>query len=150
LLVARNVARVQSCEADMNWFVEYMTVGLGLDEADPEFAPFSLHLHDLSQNNIFVDPEDPSNVTCFIDFESTTVRPLWHCAQLPAFLASEPDSPEAEFYRREAAKMGADGELWVRGEREREAWRRAHKVIEWDGWEEGLVQTIFVEGGVAE
>lgn len=83
LLVARNLARVQSCEADMNWFVEYMTVGLGLDNADPEFAPFSLHLHDLSQNNIFVDPEEPSNVVrhpllprCFPHNRSNSSQPI--------------------------------------------------------------------------
>lgn len=29
--------------------------------------------------------------------------------------------------------------LWLRGEAERSEWRRAHKVLEWDGWEEGLV-----------
>lgn len=29
--------------------------------------------------------------------------------------------------------------LWLRGESTRREWRRAHKVLEWDGWEEGLV-----------
>jgi hypothetical protein len=38
------------------------------------------------------------------------------------------------------ATIGGDiANLWLRGEAQRREWRRAHKVLEWDGWEEGLV-----------
>jgi len=43
-------------------------------------------------------------------------------------------------FREEMAKIDTDAaRLWLRGESERAEWRRAHKVLEWDGWEEGLV-----------
>lgn len=43
-------------------------------------------------------------------------------------------------FREEVQKLGGDAaRLWLRGEIERAGWRRAHKVLEWDGWEEGLV-----------
>lgn len=34
---------------------------------------------------------------------------------------------------------------WLHAERDRDPWRRAHKVVEWDGWEEGLVGMILNE-----
>lgn len=34
---------------------------------------------------------------------------------------------------------------WLKAESERAEWRRAHKVVEWDGWEEGLVAEILGE-----
>jgi hypothetical protein len=55
-------------------------------------------------------------------------------------LASNPDDLEAEMFREEMRKIGTDAAmLWLRGNSERAEWRRAHKVLEWDGWEEGLV-----------
>jgi hypothetical protein len=43
-------------------------------------------------------------------------------------------------FKEEMQKLGGDAaRLWLRGEAERAEWRRAHKVLEWDGWEEGLV-----------
>lgn len=91
----------------------------------------------------------PPNVTfrqtCIIDWESTCIRPLWQCAHLPAFLASNPTSPDADLFREELAKVGPEplASLWLRGESERAEWRRAHKVLEWDGWEEGLVMQVL-------
>ncbi|KAK1216557.1 hypothetical protein PQX77_020803 [Marasmius sp. AFHP31] len=45
-------------------------------------------LDGLSLENAFVDEQDPTNITCTIDWESTTKRPLWQAAHLPAFLQS--------------------------------------------------------------
>jgi len=145
--------------------------------------------------------------TCIIDWESTTIRPLWHCAHLPSFLASDPTSPHADLFREIVAEMAASAEpqpaprdsklsngdaqlhldgskentssipnqvsnhvrrngnsrrsedvvpikvdsdtlaqeakRWLKGERERGPWRNAHRVVEWDGWEEGLVGMIL-------
>ena len=61
LLVAQHAARLQSVTNDMDRFMRYMTE-LGIDEDDPEFAPFTFHAHDLSLANIFVDPEDHSTI----------------------------------------------------------------------------------------
>jgi hypothetical protein len=50
------------------------------------------------------------------------------------------DDLEIEMFKEEMQKLGGDtANLWLRAEAERAEWRRAHKVLEWDGWEEGLV-----------
>lgn len=41
---------------------------------------------DLNCGNIFVDPESPWKVLSIIDWQFTTLLPLFHCAQQPAFL----------------------------------------------------------------
>ncbi|KAG8874102.1 hypothetical protein FRB97_006168 [Tulasnella sp. 331] len=232
LLVAHQQARVDSCRADMDLFIQHMTEKLGVDEKDPEFSEFALDLHDLSSSNVFVDPDDLGKISCIIDWESTTIRPLWQCAHLPTFLTSEAHVAEADIFRQiisdmvsspasavttpvlhtmpippssvgsthsngicnqhntkhlqqkqhegapdletpraspptattthqrhhsqsvahpspevhppssiqvDAGTLKTEAGRWLRAEREREAWRRAHKVIEWDGWEEDLV-----------
>jgi len=134
----------------MERFVRYMTHDLGVDGRDPDFAGFAFHMHDLSLTNIFVDPENHSKITCIIDWESTTIRPIWHCAHLPAFLqpaAHNSHAREAAIFRAEVAKLGAVGELWLRADREREAWRNAHRFLEWDGWEEGLLTSVIGDKG---
>ncbi|KAG9097793.1 hypothetical protein FS749_005488 [Ceratobasidium sp. UAMH 11750] len=59
----------------------------------------------------------------------------------------------AEHFKRVAAEIRCTGdgkreretcgERWVRAERERAAWRVAHKAVEWDGWELGLVESVL-------
>ena len=39
--------------------------------------------------------------------------------------------------------MGPLGELWLRAESECEEWREAHRFLEWDGWEEGLLDSVI-------
>ncbi|KAK7437467.1 hypothetical protein VKT23_018538 [Stygiomarasmius scandens] len=68
---------------------------------DPE--EFGLDCHDLSLENVFVDEKDNYKITCVIDWESTTTRPLWQCAHLPAFLQSTPFV--AKIFREVVAKM---------------------------------------------
>ncbi|KAG8906197.1 hypothetical protein FRB99_007413 [Tulasnella sp. 403] len=202
LLVAHQEARVANVRKDFDTFIQYMTETLGVDDRDEEFREFALDLHDLSTSNIFVDPDDLGRITCIIDWESTVIRPLWQCAHLPSFLASDPNSPEASLFRQIIAEVGstsphsqgcvpnghvepgvakspappptsgpgpavqsntpvsssadvtpplpltpkvlqAEAQRWLKGEREREPWRTAHKVVEWDGWEDGLVGMIL-------
>lgn len=140
LLVSYAYQRVETVRAEMDQFKKYMrNLGVGSMKRD-ELDAFSLDLHDLSLANIFVDEHDPSEITCIIDWESTCIRPLWQCAHLPAFLATNPNDSEAEMFREEMAKLDDPAaRLWLRAEKERATWRRAHKVLEWDGWEEGLV-----------
>ncbi|KAG8906012.1 hypothetical protein FRC01_008165, partial [Tulasnella sp. 417] len=164
-----------------------MTETLGVDEADEEFRGFALDMHDLSTANVFVDPEDLGTITCIIDWESTCIRPLWQCAHLPSFLASDPTSAEADLFREIVSDLASsssaapnsaaacstsasadanapspatspeisppapvtpkvlerEARRWLKGEAERSEWRRVHKVVEWDGWEENLVSTIL-------
>ncbi|KAJ7135807.1 hypothetical protein C8R44DRAFT_609186 [Mycena epipterygia] len=131
--------------------------------AEEEFA---LDAHDLSLENVFVDPTDPSLITCVIDWESTTTRPLWASAHLPAFLQSSPFT--AKLFREAVARLAAApshvspaltpspasgtdvaadvptlAREWLHHERTGMRLRMAHRVVEWDGWEEGLVESIL-------
>ncbi|KAJ7735375.1 hypothetical protein DFH07DRAFT_987346 [Mycena maculata] len=131
--------------------------GAGSEEEEEEFA---LDAHDLSLENMFVDPENPAAITCVIDWESTTTRPLWASAHLPAFLQSSPFT--AKLFREAVARLavpsppstsnptanlGADvprlAREWLYHERGGMRLRMAHRVVEWDGWEEGLVDSIL-------
>ena len=65
---------------------------------------------------------------------------------MPAFLTAHPHSHEADIFREVIGNLDPLGALWLRGESERVEWRRAHKVLEWDGWEEGLIyQTLDLD-----
>ncbi|KAJ8073384.1 hypothetical protein PM082_011659 [Marasmius tenuissimus] len=128
---------------------------------------FGLDCHDLSLENVFVDEQDPTKITCIIDWESTTTRPLWQAAHLPAFLQSSPFT--AKLFREVLVKMAADtsaqtsssngiksrsddsfpsdfGALaheWLYYEAAGMRLRMAHRFVEWDGWEEGLAESML-------
>ncbi|KAL5521525.1 hypothetical protein ACEPAF_2273 [Sanghuangporus sanghuang] len=110
---------------------------------------FSLDCHDLSLDNVFVDEKDNSKITCIIDWESTTTRPLWACAHLPSFLISSPFC--SNLFRKIVACLPADkfpeAYDWLVYERAGAPLRYAHKCVEWDGWEEGLVDSILGPAG---
>ncbi|KAJ7637324.1 hypothetical protein DFH06DRAFT_1002658 [Mycena polygramma] len=134
--------------------------GQGGEGGQEEFA---LDAHDLSLENVFVDEDDPAVITCIIDWESTTTRPLWAAAHLPAFLQGSPFT--AKLFREavgrlaNGARAGADetasssvddparlarlAREWLHHERTGMRLRMAHRVVEWDGWEEGLVDSIL-------
>ncbi|KAI0635963.1 hypothetical protein C8Q77DRAFT_1100644 [Trametes polyzona] len=59
----------------------------GLDDDDSELAPFSLDIHDIAFKDIFVSPEDPTNILAVTGWQFIDTRPLWCCARLPAWLS---------------------------------------------------------------
>ncbi|KAH8115884.1 hypothetical protein DFH11DRAFT_1506822 [Phellopilus nigrolimitatus] len=128
--------------------------GVSSRSEDEGMEMFSLDCHDLSLDNVFVDEKDPSKISCIIDWESTTTRPLWACAHLPSFLLSSPFS--SNLFRKAIASLPADrfphANEWLLLERAGAPLRYAHKCVEWDGWEEGLVGSILgaVESTEAE
>ncbi|KAJ7190686.1 hypothetical protein GGX14DRAFT_603637 [Mycena pura] len=131
--------------------------------AKPKVEEFALDAHDMSLENVFVDADDPAVITCIIDWESTTTRPLWASAHLPAFLQSSPFiaklfrravtrlavaspsslSPTGDRGAAEGAKVAALAHEWLHHERAGMRLRMAHRAVEWDGWEEGLVDSIL-------
>ncbi|KZO98673.1 hypothetical protein CALVIDRAFT_596757 [Calocera viscosa TUFC12733] len=156
-------SRLELCEEEMGrWRAQMEAFGVGLEDGEG----FALDLHDLRAENIFVDPEEPSRITCIIDFESTTLRPLSQASHLPALLLPPPQglpsyqppnstttvigapqtrspwaTPELqEAYRRAA---GAVDPGWARREREGKRGRIAHRAVEWDGWEPGMVDHVL-------
>lgn len=118
---------------------------------------FGVDCHDMSLENVFVDEYDNSKITCIIDWEATTTRPLWACAHGPTFLQSSPFT--AKIFRATVEKMarhsrpavinGRKIDLasvaaeWLHYEASGARLRMAHRCIEWDGWEEGLVESIL-------
>ncbi|KAK1235099.1 hypothetical protein PQX77_001682, partial [Marasmius sp. AFHP31] len=80
-LLLKQEAELRSREFEANPF---------LKKREGTGEEFGLDCRDLSLDNVFVDEQDPTNITCIIDWESTTTRPLWQVAHLPAFLQSSP------------------------------------------------------------
>ncbi|KAJ7051359.1 hypothetical protein C8F01DRAFT_1175148 [Mycena amicta] len=131
---------------------ERVGVGGGVEPTEQ----FALDAHDMSLENVFVDAQDPSIITCIIDWESTTTRPLWAAAHLPAFLQSSPFT--GKLFREAVARLEHTpspptstlpisisylAREWLHHERAGMRLRMAHRVVEWDGWEEGLVDSIL-------
>ncbi|KAF9071797.1 hypothetical protein BDP27DRAFT_1321376 [Rhodocollybia butyracea] len=134
-----------------------------------QLEEFGLDCHDLSLENVFVDEVENYKITCIIDWESTTTRPLWACAHLPAFLQYSPFT--AKIFRDIVAKMASSSTSalststfrqglhsrqlppdnahlareWLHYETTGMRLRLAHRFIEWDGWEEGLATSILGE-----
>ena len=67
LLVAQHAARLQAVEDDMNKFMRYMNYEIGIVQKElvstvEQDGGFTLHAHDLSLANIFVDEEEHSKI----------------------------------------------------------------------------------------
>lgn len=58
----------------------------GLDDDDPDYAPFSLDIHDIGLKSIIVSSDTPSNIIAILDWKFICTRPLWCCARLPSWL----------------------------------------------------------------
>ena len=154
---------------------------------NPEEERFALDCHDLSLENIFVSSADHTVITCIIDWEATTTRPLWAAAHLPSFLRSSvfvarvfrnvveelesiqssQSTNEGELNRKRQeierwipesylsslpsksptttkhSKLSSLAREWLSYESSGAPLRLAHRCVEWDGWEEGLVDSIL-------
>ncbi|KAI0764863.1 hypothetical protein C8Q74DRAFT_1205451 [Fomes fomentarius] len=164
-LVAHLTQREQRVKEEMARFLTMMErlgvvahrEGDGGGGEQPE--QFTLDCHDLNLENVFVDEHDNSKITCIIDWESTTTRPLWYCAHVPAFLQSSPFTAKlfratVEKFARsppvptvpihgKPADLAALAASWLHHEATGARLRMAHRCIEWDGWEEGLVDSML-------
>ncbi|TDL14409.1 hypothetical protein BD410DRAFT_734132 [Rickenella mellea] len=190
-LVAHLVQREEAVGREMEVFARVMKVLEGVFERDmrgvgggggggggKEGGEFALDCHDLSLENVFVDERDHSKITCIIDWESTTTRPLWAAAHLPSFLLSSPSgaaifrSAVAAIARGEhpsssssssppssskanrnknklhPARLRSLANQWLVAEERGAMLRAAHRFVEWDGWEEGLVHEVLAPLGV--
>ncbi|KAF8628047.1 hypothetical protein AX17_006051 [Amanita inopinata Kibby_2008] len=157
-LVAHLTQRQAIVQREMARWTSLMAALSKMIKADvPE--EFSLDCHDLSLENVFVDADDPTKITCIIDWESTSTRPLWACAHLPAFLQSSPFT--ARLFRQTVENFISDpssrptsehckdvdiaslAKEWLYYEQVGVRLRLAHRFVEWDGWEEGLIDSIL-------
>lgn len=179
-LVAHVVQREKEVRKEMERWISVMErLGIGTEQG---VEVFGIDCHDLSLENIFVDQDNHSDIvclfystystqyyslvpqlqTCIIDWESTTTRPLWACAHLPAFLLSSPftaklfrdvvskianpslsqTAPNSEIIARDYNLPVLAAE-WLFYEKNGSRLRMVHRCVEWDGWEEGLVESIL-------
>ncbi|KAF8137085.1 hypothetical protein EV363DRAFT_1414549 [Boletus edulis] len=149
-LIAHIMRREQSVRTEMGRWMRVMDRLRHVDDAGPE--EFGLDCHDLNLENVFVDERDPTQITCIIDWESTTTRPLWACAHLPAFVQTSPFT--SKLFREVVASialskspknvsLAATTKEWLHYEAVGARLRLAHRCVEWDGWEEGLVESIL-------
>ncbi|KAG2140676.1 hypothetical protein DEU56DRAFT_980054 [Suillus clintonianus] len=160
-LIAHIMRREESVRKEMGRWMRMMErLGACADHSGAT-EEFGLDCHDISLENVFVDENDHTQITCVIDWESTTTRPLWACAHLPTFLQS---SPFTTRMFREAVEDLARGRApepahpgknikpvnsvtaakeWLHYEAMGARLRLAHRCVEWDGWEEGLVDSIL-------
>lgn len=159
-LIAHLSKREERVRQEMNRWITLMEriAAVTLDDSPEQFG---LDCHDLSLENIFVDADEPSKIVCIIDWESTTTRPLWQCAHLPAFVQSSPFI--GRLFREAVVKVGHAAEAsvstsilhgkeidlaaiareWLFYESAGQRLRMAHRFVEWDGWEEGLMDCIL-------
>ncbi|KAI6011902.1 hypothetical protein PISMIDRAFT_96398 [Pisolithus microcarpus 441] len=178
-LVAHIKRRESEVRREMGRWVNFMErLGACQGSGHALNEEFGLDCHDLSLDNIFVDEKDHTQITCVIDWESTTTRPLWACAHLPAFIESSPFT--AKLFREVVMEMATDvgvvpntskacapttsisysphvsnshspnthslftvASSWLHFESWGTRLRYAHRCVEWDGWEEGLVESIL-------
>lgn len=170
-LIAHIMRREQSVRKEMGRWMRVMDrLGAHADNSGPE--EFGLDCHDLNLENIFVDECDHTQIvcpavvsssdvsfthcsltqTCIIDWESTTTRPLWACAHLPAFVQTSPFT--FKLFREVVASialsksskndsLATTAKEWLHYEAIGARLRLAHRCAEWDGWEEGLVDSIL-------
>ena len=171
-LVAHLAQREALVKQEMSRWTDLMERLSRLSKVDTA-DEFGLDCHDLNLENIFVDSDNPSKIvrvlfatltwitnatfqTCIIDWESTTTRPLWACAHVPAFLQSSPFT--VRLFRRAVSnlienppKLKHDKDIdftalakeWADYEQHGSRLRLAHRFVEWDGWEEGLMDSIL-------
>ncbi|KZT10317.1 uncharacterized protein LAESUDRAFT_711535 [Laetiporus sulphureus 93-53] len=159
-LVSQLREREEMVKKEMGRVVELMErLGVRREEEreEGEAEEFGIDCHDLSLENVFVDEQDHSKIACIIDWEATTTRPLWACAHVPTFLQSSPFT--AKIFRATVEKLaqrpwpalinGRPTDLarvageWLHHEAGGARLRMAHRCLEWDGWEEGLVESIL-------
>ncbi|KAH7882501.1 hypothetical protein F5I97DRAFT_1930447 [Phlebopus sp. FC_14] len=179
-LVAHIMRREECVRKEMGRWMRMMD-RLGASTYLVGAEEFGLDCHDLSLENVFVDERDHSRIvrlrtrvfsllvcgsdsflaqTCVIDWESTTTRPLWACAHLPAFLQSSPFTVKlfrdtvVNIANSRPPKMSQPSSCttsdlaavageWLHYEAVGARLRLAHRCAEWDGWEEGLVDSIL-------
>ncbi|KAG6830223.1 hypothetical protein H0H92_001663 [Tricholoma furcatifolium] len=159
-LIAHLSQREEQVRKEMERWVKMME-RLAKATLDDSPETFGLDLHDLSLENIFVDAEDNTKITCIIDWESTTTRPLWQCAHPPSFVQSSPfitklfreaiikvgkatqESAPSSPHPGKGVDLATLAREWLFYESAGERLRLAHRFVEWDGWEEGLADSIL-------
>ncbi|TBU33315.1 hypothetical protein BD311DRAFT_784910 [Dichomitus squalens] len=68
----------------------------GLDEDDPDMAPLSLDIHDIGLRNVYLSPENHTEIVSVVDWRFVNTRPLWCCARLPSWTSTSMTSIDGD------------------------------------------------------
>jgi len=91
-------------ERSMHLFEQLIHQCPGLDGGDPEMAPFTLDVHNLTMRNIIVDPEDHARIIS-VEFVPLTTLPRWCCAKIPPWLTPSTSGESEEEKARWTSKF---------------------------------------------
>ncbi|KAH8117821.1 hypothetical protein DFH11DRAFT_1570878 [Phellopilus nigrolimitatus] len=58
----------------------------GLDDDDPELAPFSFDFHDMGPRNFIISRNDPTRIISVVGWDCIQIKPLWQCGRIPRWL----------------------------------------------------------------
>ena len=83
-----------SRDSKLSMLNDYLKVASYLLPADRSILPACLWHNDLHSDNIFVNPEKPTEITCLIDWQTANIEPLLMQAAHPSFLDFEGPKPE--------------------------------------------------------
>ncbi|KAI0367796.1 hypothetical protein BV20DRAFT_1023845 [Pilatotrama ljubarskyi] len=91
----------------------------GLDDDDLALAPFSLDIHDIGLKDIFVSPENPTEILVVTGWDSVSTRPLWCCARLPTWLSlslshHNQEARLASIFKAEVARLEGLDSIFLR------------------------------------
>ncbi|CDO68951.1 hypothetical protein BN946_scf185000.g94 [Trametes cinnabarina] len=116
----------------------------GLDEDDPEMAPFSLDIHNLALKNIFVSPDDPTKIVAVTDWQFVATRPLWCCARLPLWLSPpmptrQNSAPLQAIFKAEVARLDGIDSTFLRALDLDDARHTLHDLSTYDAFRDGFL-----------
>ncbi|RPD60113.1 hypothetical protein L226DRAFT_535046 [Lentinus tigrinus ALCF2SS1-7] len=117
----------------------------GLDDDDPEMAPFSLDIHEIGLKNIFVSPDNPTNILCVTDWQYTNTHPLWCCARMPPWLlpsltATNGDSTRlAAIFKAEVVRVAGINSTFLRSLDFEDTRSTLHDLSTYDAFRDGFL-----------
>ncbi|KAH9846685.1 hypothetical protein C2E23DRAFT_569322 [Lenzites betulinus] len=126
----------------------------GLDDDDPEMAPFSLDIHDITLKDIFVAPDNPTNIVAVTGWRFVTTRPLWCCARLPAWLSPSMTTQThharlANIFKAEVARLEGLDSLFLRALDLEDARSTLDDLSNYDAFRDGFLLLPALENILA-
>ncbi|KAI0925786.1 hypothetical protein AcW1_008119 [Taiwanofungus camphoratus] len=127
----------------------------GLDTDDPVLAPFSLDIHQLGLKNMYVSPENPSQITSVVDWQFVSTRPLWCCARLPPWLHVSLSGHDQEvnrlstIFRAEIARVDGSGSTFLRAMGCEDTRCILDELADYDAFKDGFLLLLALENILA-
>ncbi|KAI0359829.1 hypothetical protein OH77DRAFT_871121 [Trametes cingulata] len=126
----------------------------GLDDDDPALASFSLDIHDIALKNIFVSPENPTEILTVTGWQFISTRPLWCCARLPTWLTPSlssqiPQARLATIFKAEVARLEGLDSIFLRALDLDDARMSLDDLSQYDAFRDGFLLLPALENILA-